>query len=311
MASDRYPTTSEIREVGPRDGLQDEQPIPVEARIRLIDALSATGLRAIEVGSFIRPDLVPAMAGTDRVLAGITRAPGVRYRALAPNMRGAELALQAGVDELELVVSVSDAHNRGNLNMSTEASVDQIGRIVAVASEGVVPVEVIVATAFGCVYQGSIPTADVVALARRLRDLGVATLSFADTIGSASPPMVSALIDALEDAGWQADQLALHFHNTRGAGPANIVVAAQRGVRRFDASIGGLGGCNFSPGATGNVATEDIVHLLDSLGATTGVDLDALIGVARDVETLIGRPLPGCLLRSSPWTGRPLLPGGP
>jgi hydroxymethylglutaryl-CoA lyase len=294
--------------VGPRDGLQDELPQPVGARIELIDALSATGLRAIEVGSFIRPDLVPAMAGTDRVLAGITRRPGVRFRALVPNVRGADQALEAGVDELELVVSVSETHNARNLNMTVADSVDQIGRIVELASEGHVPVEVIVATAFGCAYQGDVPPVDVAALAGRVRDGGVATFSFADTVGSATPPKVTALIDALEGAGWSAEDIALHFHDTRGAGLANIVVAAQRGVRRFDASIGGLGGCNFSPGATGNVATEDVVHLLDSLGAATGVDLDTLIGIALDVETLIGRRLPGSVMRSGPWSGSPTVP---
>ncbi len=301
MSPDRYPVSGEVREVGPRDGLQDERPLSVGARIELIDKLSATGLRAIEIGSFTHRDLVPAMAGTDEVLAGIARREGVRYRALAPNLRGAMAALDGGVDELELLVSVSELHNHRNLNMSVDESLDQIRRIVSVASEGEVRAEVIVATAFGCAYQGAVLPAAVVDVARRLRDLGVAAFSFADTVGSASPLMVTALIDALEATGWRSDDIAFHFHDTRGTALANIVVAAQRGVRCFDASIGGLGGCNFSPGATGNVATEDVVNLLDSLGMATAVDLVMLVEVALDTERLLGRRLPGSVMRSGPW----------
>lgn len=304
MPADRYPSSSEVREVGPRDGLQNEAPIPVEARIELIDALSRTGLRAIEVGSFVRPDAVPSMAGTDRVLAGIDRHPDVRYRVLVPNLRGAELALQGGADELEVVLSVSETHNRRNLNSSVEATIEQIAAIVVRAGEGAVPVEAILATSFGCPFEIGVAPGSVAALAERLRDLGVATFSFADTTGMAIPPSVTALIDALDEIDLPPDDIALHLHNTRGTGLANLVVAAQRGVRRYDASVGGLGGCPFSPGATGNVATEDVVHLLDALGAVTGVDLDALIAVALQLEDALGRPLPGQVMRSGPWDRR-------
>lgn len=296
-----YPTWSEVREVGPRDGLQNEDPIPIGARIELIDALSATGLRAIEVGSFVRPDAIPAMAGTDQVLAGIDRRAGVRYRVLVPNLRGASLAIDAGADELEVVVSVSDTHNRRNLKMGVDDSVGQIAGIVELAAAAAVPVEAILATSFGCPYVGAVAPADVVALAGRVRELGVASCSFADTTGMATPPSVVAVLDALVAAGWQPDELALHLHNTRGTGLANLLVAAQRGVGRFDASVGGLGGCPFSPGATGNVPTEDVVHLLDALGMTTGVDLDALIQVALDLEAVIGHRLPGQVMRAGPW----------
>ena len=301
MPIDRYPSSSEVREVGPRDGLQNEDPIPVEARIDLVDALSDTGLRAIEVGSFVRPDAIPAMAGTDRVLAAISRREGVRYRVLVPNLRGAELAVDAGADELEVVVSVSDTHNGRNLRMSVDDSVEQIRRVVERAASADVPVEAILATSFGCPYEGAVDPGRVVALAQQLRQAGVTTFSFADTTGMATPPAIIALLDELTAAGWPADDIALHLHNTRGTGLANLVVAAQRGVRRFDASVGGLGGCPFAPGATGNVPTEDVVHLLDSLGMTTGVDLEALIVVALELETVIGRQLPGQVMRAGPW----------
>ncbi len=305
MTTSRYPTASEVREVGPRDGLQNEDPIPVAARIELVDALSETGLRAIEVGSFVRPDAIPAMAGTDAVLAAITRRDGVRYRVLVPNVRGADLAIDAGADELEVVVSVSETHNGRNLKMTVDDSVDQIGRVVARAATAGTPVEAILATSFGCPYEGRVAPSAVVSLAGRLAEVGVDTFSFADTTGMATPPTIDALLDELETHGMPADEVALHLHNTRGTGLANLVVAAQRGVARFDASVGGLGGCPFAPGATGNVPTEDVVHLLDALGASTGVDLDALIAVALHLETVIGRRLPGQVMRAGPWDRLP------
>ena len=243
------------------------------------------------------------MAGTDRVLAAIARREGVRYRVLVPNLRGAELAVDAGADELEVVVSVSGTHNARNLKMSVDDSVEQIRRVVERAASADVPVEAILATSFGCPYEGAVDPGRVVALAQQLRQAGVTTFSFADTTGMATPSSIIALLDELTAAGWPADDVALHLHNTRGTGLANLVVAAQRGVRRFDASVGGLGGCPFAPGATGNVPTEDVVHLLDSLGMTTGVDLEALIRVALDLETVIGRQLPGQVMPR-----RPLVP---
>jgi hydroxymethylglutaryl-CoA lyase len=304
VSVDRYPTSSEVREVGPRDGLQNEDPIPVGARVELIDALSLTGLTAIEVGSFVRSDAIPAMADTGQVLADISRNPAVRYRALVPNLRGAEQALHGGIDELEVVVSVSEVHNLRNLKMTVDASVEQIAAVVHRASGADTRVEAILATSFGCPYVIDVEPVAVAALAVRLRDVGVSSFSFADTTGMATPPTITSLIDALESVDLRADEIALHLHNTRGTGLANLVVAAQRGVRRYDASIGGLGGCPFSPGATGNVPTEDVVHLLDALGARTGVDLDALIAIALGLETTIGRSLPGQVMRSGPWNRR-------
>jgi hydroxymethylglutaryl-CoA lyase len=301
VVADSYPSHSEVREVGPRDGLQNEDPIPVGARIELIDALSSTGLRAIEVGSFVRADAIPAMAATHEVLAGITRAEGVRYRTLVPNLRGAEAAIDAGADELEVVVSVSATHNGRNLKMTVEESVDQIAGIADRAAVADVPVEAILATSFGCPYEGRIEPSAVAAVAGALRRRGISTFSFADTTGMATPPTIVALLDELDAGGWPPRSVALHLHNTRGTGLANLLVAAQRGVSRFDASVGGLGGCPFAPGATGNVPTEDVVHLLDSLGMATGVDLDRLIEVALELESVIGRTLPGQVMRAGPW----------
>ncbi len=298
MTVDGYPTSSEVREVGPRDGLQTEPPIPVDARIHLIDALSATGLKAIEVGAFVSPDAVPPMAGTDRVLRGITRVAGVRYRVLVPNLHGARLALDADADELEVVLSVSETHNTRNLKQSQLDSVAQIEAVIALAEEARIPVEVIIATAFGCPYEGKIDPSSTVELTRRLEAVGATAFSFADTTGMAVPPSITALVEALAAAGLAAADIALHLHNTRGTGLANLVVAAQHGVRKFDASVGGLGGCPFAPGATGNIATEDTVHLLDALGAETGVDLNALIEVALELEAVIGRTLPGQVMRA-------------
>ncbi len=298
MGSSSYPTSSEVREVGPRDGLQNEPPIPIGERVRLVDALAATGLKAIEVGSFVSPGAVPSMAGTDQVLRSITRHNGIRYRVLVPNLHGARLAVEAGVDELEVVVSVSATHNARNLKMSIDDSVEQIAAIVALARTAHIPVEAIVATAFGCPYEGSISPTRTRDLTKRLRGVGVTAFSFADTTGMAVPRSITDLIDVLDAGHIGPSDIALHLHNTRGTGLANLVVAAQQGVRRFDASIGGLGGCPFAPGATGNIPTEDAVYLLDSLGADTGIDLDALIKISLDLEALMGRTLPGQLMRS-------------
>lgn len=298
----RWPDAVEIGEVGPRDGLQNEDPVPVADRIRLIDALSATGLRRIEAVSFVAPQAIPPMAGAAEVMAGITRRPGVEYRALVPNVKGAELAIAAGVDEIEVVVSASDTHNRRNVKRSTDESVLGAAELTALAHDADLPVEGIVSTAFGCPYEGDVPETRVVEVASRLRDGGADRLSFGDTTGMATPGRVHALLDALEAQGIDPTAVGLHFHNTRGTGLANVVAALGRGVTRFDASIGGLGGCPYAPGATGNIVTEDLVHMLEDMGIATGVDLDALIDCAHLAQDLVGRELPGQVMRSGPRT---------
>ena len=297
------PTSVEIREVGPRDGLQNEETIPVAERIALIDALSATGLTAIEAASFVHPKAIPPMAGSAEVMKGITRVPGVRYRALVPNERGALDALECDADELEVVMSISETHNRKNINMTPDESVQQIIELTALAHQEDTPVEAILSTAFGCAYEGDISPTRVAQYARRVLDSGgVDGLSFGDTSGMATPRVVVELLDALEEVEIDVSRIGLHFHNTRNTGLANILVAMQRGVARFDAAIGGLGGCPYSPGATGNVATEDVVHMVEDLGATTGIELESLIRCGQLAEELVGRQLPAQVLRSGPRT---------
>jgi hydroxymethylglutaryl-CoA lyase len=274
----------------------------VAERVRLIDALSASGLRHIEAASFVRPDAVPAMAGAEEVMAGITRRPGVVYSALVPNRRGAERALAAGADELEAFVSASETHNRANVKAAVEESLADIAEVVGLAHEAGRPVEAGVATAFGCPYEGDVDPARVATLARRLLDGGADSLSFGDTTGMATPRRVEEVLDALEAVGIEPGSVRLHLHDTRGTGLANAYAALRRGVTRFDASVGGLGGCPYAPGASGNVATEDLVHMLEDLGIDTGVDLDALVEAAHLAETLVGRRLPGQVMRAGPRT---------
>jgi hydroxymethylglutaryl-CoA lyase len=295
-----WPSAVEIGEVGPRDGLQNEAPVPVADRIRLIDALAATGLRRIEAVSFVSPAAIPPMAGAADVMAGITRRRGVVYRALVPNVKGAELALAAAVDEIEVVVSASETHNRRNVKRSVDESVAAAAELTTLAHDANTPVEAIVSTAFGCPYEGDVPEARVATVAARLLDGGADRLSFGDTTGMATPARVQTLLDALEAVGIAPTGISLHFHNTRGTGLANVVTALGRGVVRFDASIGGLGGCPYAPGATGNIVTEDLVHMLDDMGVATGVDLDALIGCAHLAQDIVGRELPGQVMRAGP-----------
>ncbi|MBA2327406.1 MAG: hydroxymethylglutaryl-CoA lyase [Actinobacteria bacterium] len=295
------PSTVEVREVGPRDGLQNEDPIPVDDRVRLVDALSGTGLSRIEAASFVRPEAIPAMAGAEEVMARIDRRPGVVYSALVPNARGAERALAADADELQVVVSASETHNRKNVRRSVDESITGVGEVVGlVGHEGDRPVEAIVSTAFGCPYEGDLDPAGVAAVTLRLIEQGVDRCSFGDTTGMATPRRVDELLDALEDVGLVATDVGLHLHNTRGTGLANVLAALERGVTRFDASIGGLGGCPYAPGATGNIVTEDLVHMLADMGVDTGVDLDALVAAAHLAQDLVGRELPGQVMRAGP-----------
>ncbi len=292
----------EIREVGPRDGLQNEAPVPVAERVRLIDALAEAGLRRIEAASFVHPKAVPAMAGAEEVLASIDRRPGVAYTALVPNRRGAERALAAGADELETAVSASATHNGKNWNRTPDETMEEIAGVIELAHAAGRPVDAGVATCFGCPYEGDIDPAVVAGYARRLVDLGADTVFFGDTTGMGSPRRVGVLLDAVEAAGIDLGIVRLHLHDTRGTGLANAYAALQRGVTRFDASVGGLGGCPYAPGASGNVATEDLVHMLEDLGVTTGVSLERLIAAAHLAEEIVGRRLPGQVMRAGPRT---------
>ncbi len=299
-----WPAHADIREVGPRDGLQNEPAVPVDDRVRLIDALSATGLRRIEAASFVSPKAIPPMAGSELVMQRITRRPGVVYSALVPNVRGAELAIAAAADEVQLVVSASETHNLKNVRRSTAESLVAAHAVAALVHAAGTPVEAIVSTAFGCPYEGDVAPERVAQVAGHLVDAGADRLSFGDTTGMATPRRVDDLLDALDRAGIRAADVGLHFHDTRGTALANVLAALERGVTRFDASIGGLGGCPYAPGASGNAVTEDLVHMLEDLGVETGIDLDALIGCAALAQEIVGRELPSAMLHAGPRLAR-------
>jgi len=295
------PSRISVREVGPRDGLQNEDPVPTDAKVALLDRLSATGVQRIEAVSFVRPSAIPQMADADEVWKRAVRAPSVRYSALVPNLRGALRALDVGVTELEAVVSASETHNRKNVNRSTGQSLDEIAEIISVAYERGATVQVIVSTAWGCPYEGDVPVERVVSVAGRALADGADSASFGDTTGMATPTRVRALVGAFRSAHPET-ALNLHFHNTRGTGLANVLAALELGVSDFDASVGGLGGCPYAPGATGNIATEELVHMVEDMGVATGIDLEAMIAAAAEAEAIVGRTLPSQVLRAGPRT---------
>jgi hydroxymethylglutaryl-CoA lyase len=293
------PDRISLREVGPRDGLQNEAPVPTASKVALIDALSGTGVSRIEAVSFVHPKAIPSMADAAEVWAAVAKAETVRYSALVPNLRGAQRALDAGFREIEVVVSASDTHNSKNVNRTTEESLDDISELLQAAHAAGATCQVIVSTAFGCPYEGEVPVERVLAVAGRALADGADGLSYGDTTGMATPGRVTALVGETRMRFPDAD-LNLHFHNTRGTGLANVLAALQLGVTDFDASVGGLGGCPYAPGATGNVCTEDLVHMVEDMGVDTGIDLDALLGAAREAERLVGRTLPSQVLRAGP-----------
>lgn len=304
----QLPTSVTIRDVGPRDGLQPEEPVAVADRIRLIDALTSAGLCRVEAVAFVSPRAVPAMAGAAEVLAGIGRPPGVRFTALVPNRRGAEMALDAGVDELTVTISFSPTYNERNVKMTVDESEAVIGEITALADAARVDVDAVVSCAFGSPYEGDADPGEVVALADRLGQRGVRSVTFADTTGMATPRRVHDLMDAIyqqgSGPGWRAD-VGLHLHDTRGTALANALTALERGVTRFDTSVGGLGGSPFAHGAGGNLATETLVATLDDLGVSSGIDIEALVAAALLVEDLIGRPVPSGVAHHGPRLARP------
>jgi len=290
------PVDVAVREVGPRDGLQVEAPVAVKARVALVEALVDCGLREVEAAAFVSPRAVPAMAGAAEVMAGIRRREGVRYSALVPNLRGAEMALAAGVDAINLTVSASAAYSAMNVHMSIDQSVEVAAAVCRRA--GAVPVSVVVSCAFGSPYEGDIAPGEVAALGRRLSEAGVVGHGYADTTGMATPRRVAALV------GETGPDIALHLHDTRGTALVNAYAALALGVRRFDTAVGGLGGSPFAPGAGGNLATEGLVHLLDDLGVVTGVDLEGLLAAAELAARLVGHAVPSPLAAAGPRSRR-------
>jgi hydroxymethylglutaryl-CoA lyase len=295
------PARISVREVGPRDGLQNEDPVPATAKIALIDQLARTGVSRIEAVSFVRAEAIPQMADADEVWAGVTKDPAVRYSALAPNLRGARRALDAGFTEVEAVVSASDTHNRKNVNRSTAQSLDEIAVIIDEAHQRGATCQVVVATAWGCPYEGDVPVDRVLAVAGRAVADGADAISFGDTTGMATPRRVRDLVGSFRSRHPDVP-LNLHFHNTRGTGLANVLAALELGVDDFDASVGGLGGCPYAPGASGNIATEELVHMIEDMGVGTGVDLAAMIEAAGAAERIVGHELPSQVLRAGPRT---------
>jgi hydroxymethylglutaryl-CoA lyase len=283
-----------VQEVAPRDGLQIEPVwVPTDDKVKLIDQLSCAGFTRIEAGSFVSPKAIPALRDGAEVFSRIRRAPGVIYVALIPNLKGAQRALDAGADELNLVLSASQAHNRANMGMAVEDSLAAFDNIVALAADhSEVSLNGTVATAFGCPFQGVIDEDRVLALVERYLALGIGGITLADTTGMANPRQVARLVGkVLERVSPQA--LTLHFHNTRGLGLANVLAAYEAGARRFDAALGGLGGCPFAPGASGNICTEDLVNMCDEMGIETGIDLPLLIELSRGLPRLLGHETAG------------------
>jgi hydroxymethylglutaryl-CoA lyase len=300
MALLSLPDRIVVREVGPRDGLQAEAPISVGQRVDLIDALIIAGVSHIEIAAFVSPTAVPAMAGAADVVAAVGTPEGLVRTVLVPNLRGAELALDAGVDELTVTVSASARYNQSNVRMSIDESVMQISAVCALAREAGVPVDGVVSFAFGSPYEPGLSAADVAMLAERLRAEGCSAITLADTTGMGTPRRIH---DLLERSG---TDVGLHLHDTRGTGLVNLYAGLQAGIRRFDASVGGLGGSPFAVGATGNVATEEVVALCDDLGVSTGIDVEGLCAAALLLESFVGHAVPSRVAHAGPRS-RPIV----
>lgn len=285
-----------IQEVVTRDGFQAEPRfIPTDEKIRLINRLSRAGYAKIEVTSFTSPKAIPMLADAEAVMRGIERVPGVEYTVLIPNLRGAERALAVGVDEFNLVMSVSETHNQSNLRMSRAESAKALGEVIALAHQSKVAVNISLSTSFGCPMSGMTPIHELMHWIDHFVDQGVRGISICDTTGMANPRQVTEICEKAQSK-YPNTQWTLHFHNTRGMGLANALAAVQAGIVRFDSSLGGLGGCPYAPGATGNICTEELVHMLDLMGFHTNMNLDLLLECAAELRTLVDRPLPSQVL---------------
>ncbi len=296
------PRSVRIREVGPRDGFQNEpETIATAEKVRLIDLLSANGLKRLEVTSFVRPDVIPQLSDAEEVLSGVRRRDGVSFSVLIPNERGLEraLGLRDRFDEINVFLSASETHNRKNVNRSIEESLAGLERTLATAREAGLRCEGVISTSFGCPYEGAVPPDRVFAIAERLAAAGCEEIGFGDTTGMANPVQVREFFAA---AGKRLSgvELTAHFHNTRGQGLANILAALEQGVDSFESSFGELGGCPVPPGATGNVSTEDVVSMLHEMGIETGIDLPKLLEASRAAQDVLGRPLGAHVLIAGP-----------
>ena len=296
------PRRVRIREVGPRDGFQNEpETIPTAEKVRLIDLLSGSGLKRLEVTSFVRPDVIPQLADAEQVLDAIERRDGVSFSVLIPNERGLEraLGLRERFDEINVFVSASETHNRKNVNRSVEESLAGLERTLASAREAGLRCEGVISTSFGCPYEGEVPPERVFAIAERLAAAGCEEVGFGDTTGMANPRQVGEFFAAARER-LGGVELTAHFHNTRGQGLANVLAALEQGVDSFESSFGELGGCPVPAGATGNIASEDLVSMLHEMGIETGIDLPRLLEASRAAQAVLGRPLGSHVLKAGP-----------
>jgi len=301
----RYPSKVTVVEVGPRDGLQNESAtIAAVDKIGFVDRLSAAGLPVIEAGAFVSPKWVPQMADSSDVFRSITRRDATRYTAIVPNLEGLERAHASGVEEVGIIAAASDTFSLRNINQDVDASLDTYRAVCARASELHIRVRGYVSTAFGCPFEGEVPPARVASVAEALMNMGAFEVAISDTIGIAHPGRVRGVVAVVAEAV-PLHAVALHFHDTRGTALANVLTALELGISTFDASAGGLGGCPYAPGATGNLATEDLIYVLNGLGIETGVDLNALVQASAFIEPRVGHPLPSRYYRATVATAQP------
>ncbi|MGG4397734.1 hydroxymethylglutaryl-CoA lyase [Paenibacillus thiaminolyticus] len=298
-----WPASVTIKEVGPRDGLQNEKVfVPTEDKIAWINQLSGTGLKSIEITSFVNPKWIPALADAAEVATGIERMPGICYSALVPNRQGLERALEADVDEAAVFMSASETHNLRNINKSIRVTFPMLREVAQEALAAGKSVRGYVSTVFGCPYEGPVSIDELIRVSDTLFEMGIGELSLGDTIGIANPKQVQEVLDILLQR-FDANKLALHFHDTRGTALANILVSMDMGITTFDASAGGLGGCPYAPGASGNVASDDLLYMLDAMGIHTGVNQEKLLSAARFIQQKIGRELPSRNLQAGSSNG--------
>jgi hydroxymethylglutaryl-CoA lyase len=300
---DGLPDSVRIREVGPRDGFQNEpEVIATSDKVRLIELLARTGVKRLEATSFVRPDVIPQLADAREVLGRIDVPDDVAVSVLIPNERGLENALELRdrFDEINVFLSASETHNRKNVNRSIEESLSGLERVLGRARDAGLRCEGVISVSFGCPYEGDVPQERVFAIARRLRDAGAQEIGFGDTTGMANPRQVRGFFTAAREALGAEVELTAHFHNTRGQGLANVLAALEVGCESFESSFGELGGCPVPAGATGNIATEDLVSMLHEMGVQTGIDLEALLAATRDVASVLGRPLGSHTLVAGP-----------
>jgi hydroxymethylglutaryl-CoA lyase len=294
-----YPKRVTVYEVGPRDGLQNEaERLPVDAKVRLVEALAAAGIPRIELGSFVRPDWIPQLADTELVVQRALRIPGARFSALVPNRFGLERAISCGLKEVAVFMSATEAHNRKNTNKTIAESLEVFGEIVPLARSRGLTVRAYLSTIWGCPYEERVDLAHAVRIAQQLRDIGASEISLGDTIGVGNPLQTRRILEAFFEH-FRPEEIALHLHDTSGTALANALVGLEMGITTFDTSIGGMGGCPYAPGAAGNLATEDLVSMLHDMEIQTGIDLDKLIDAGALAQQLVGRKLTGRRLQAA------------